>query len=267
MEKKIYYNPYQPDYCRQSNYRSYTIDEDNLLYGIVYEIYEFSNEGVSSDLRLKALPDGVLDMIIIFRDNDVDMWVGGGDGKLYDVCYQNVTRIIGMGLVPGVIKSILPCNAEDVSTSGRVFLSGLQQFIRMKKDLLFAETFEERMELVQNLIFSLMFEQSGSSAVIRQSVNQIARHLEEFRVEEIASEAGYSLRYYRKLFLENVGYSPKKYMRIVRFQESYKALLRTPDASLTDISVEYGYYDLPHMNKEYQLLTGNLPCELKQIFA
>lgn len=268
MNEKMSYKPFQPDYRRREGYKRQRVSENSPLYGIVYEFYELTNEQLSTDIILKALPDGIIDMVVMFDEEDVRFHIGAGNGKLYDVRYQKVKRVFGMGLVPGIIKDLLPMSALDIVRTGRVDLSGLDSFLRIKKDLLYAKSFEERVQIVTEMVLCLLLEQSENNTMIQHSVNQIVNHLNEFRVEKVANDVGYSLRYFRKLFTEHVGYSPQKFMRIVRFQKSYRALIRRDDSkSLTDTSVEYGYYDLSHMNKEYQLLVGKLPCDLKELLS
>lgn len=268
MNKIINYSPFQPDYRRRPGYKHHLVSQDSPLYGIVYEFYELTNDQSSSDIILKALPDGIIDMVIVFDEDGDRFHIGAGDGKLYNVRYRGVKRIFGMGLMPGVVKELLSVRAIDVVRTGRIDLSDLESFLCMKEDMLAAESFKERIQIATDMLLCLLSEKSEDNAVICHSVNQIVNHLDEFRVEKVANDVGYSLRYFRKIFTEYVGYSPQKFMRIVRFQNSYRALFQGEySKSLTEISAEYGYYDLSHMNKEYQLLAGKLPCELKKILS
>jgi len=60
------------------------------------------------------------------------------------------------------------------------------------------------------------------------------------------------------VFLQQVGVTPKRYARIVRFDRAL-AMLSRPGALLSRVALDAGYYDQPHMNAEFREMAGLTP--------
>ncbi len=261
---ELIYRPLQPDYERQGGYKSYIVQEDDPLYGIVLMYYEFSNVTQAEEMILKALPDAIIDIVFKCYQDMVDVHIGAGTGKYYEIKYEKVEHLFGLQLAPGAVNMLFPFKAENVVQAGRINLSEMIEFHLLREKFKKTGCFEERIVIVSKILEEIFDVRLECYDTIQSSVREMMGHLCEFKVEDVAREVGYSIRYFRKIFKENVGYSPQKFMRIVRFQKSYEAIVRnSKKQSLTEISVEYGYYDQSHMNKEYLFLVNRLPHELR----
>jgi AraC-like DNA-binding protein len=79
------------------------------------------------------------------------------------------------------------------------------------------------------------------------------------RIDELAAEAGLSHRQFDRLFRTHVGFGPKTFARIVRFQRAL-ALLRTdPGCTLASVGATCGYYDQSHFVREFRAFAGVPP--------
>lgn len=68
-----------------------------------------------------------------------------------------------------------------------------------------------------------------------------------------------------RLFKNWVGISPKMFQRIVRVKHTLAALKATPDISLVQLALEYGYADQAHMTREVKSIAKITPkhyCKL-----
>jgi len=78
-------------------------------------------------------------------------------------------------------------------------------------------------------------------------------------VNELCVQIGVKERKMQRLFAEQIGISPKKYIRNIKLH-SFLGLLRNNDqASLTELSLEAGYYDQAHLIKEFKKTIGFNP--------
>ena len=59
-------------------------------------------------------------------------------------------------------------------------------------------------------------------------------------------------------FLWEVGLTPKRLSRIVRFQRAID-LLRTTDERWAAVALDCGYYDQAHLNREFRDFAGQSP--------
>lgn len=105
-------------------------------------------------------------------------------------------------------------------------------------------------------------------ASARETDGRVARAVQVIRErhgaaspDELAHEAGLTLRSLQRRFAEEVGVSPKLLARIVRFQRVFTALRDEP-ASWARIAAACGYYDQPHLVRDFRDFAGEAPARL-----
>ncbi len=81
------------------------------------------------------------------------------------------------------------------------------------------------------------------------------------RVADLAGELGWSRTRLATRFAEQVGISPKRFARVVRF-ETARRLMATGSASLAEVAVRAGYYDQAHLCRDMSALAGCTPVML-----
>ncbi len=80
-------------------------------------------------------------------------------------------------------------------------------------------------------------------------------------VAELAAEIGWSRTRLASRFSEQVGISPKRFARVVRF-EAARRLLAQGSSSLAEVAARAGYYDQAHLCRDVSALAGCSPSEL-----
>ena len=80
-------------------------------------------------------------------------------------------------------------------------------------------------------------------------------------VADLAGRVGLSRRHLAARFTSELGLSPKLAARVVRFERA-TGLLRAPHRpALAEVAAECGYYDQPHLNRDFLELAGCPPRE------
>jgi AraC-like DNA-binding protein len=83
------------------------------------------------------------------------------------------------------------------------------------------------------------------------------------RVGDLATAAGVSRRQLERVFLDQVGLSPKLFLRIIRFQEALGALRDRPARpDWARVAVEHGFYDQAHFIRDFRAFAGATPGAL-----
>lgn len=82
---------------------------------------------------------------------------------------------------------------------------------------------------------------------------------EAARVAAWARQLGWSERHLHRRFVERTGLSPSLHGRLLRFQGLMQAHARAPDAPLTQLALEAGYFDQSHCIRECRVFTGQPP--------
>lgn len=78
-------------------------------------------------------------------------------------------------------------------------------------------------------------------------------------VAALARTCGVSARRLHELFQEQVGVSTKRILRIRRFRSALERMAHTPDAPLTEVALACGYYDQPHLYRDFRALASMTP--------
>jgi len=81
----------------------------------------------------------------------------------------------------------------------------------------------------------------------------------QVRVEELADAFGVHVRSLERLFRDELGLSPKRLARLVRFRRVLARLTRRDYPSLTDLAYACGYADQSHLIHDFKELTGRVP--------
>ena len=80
-------------------------------------------------------------------------------------------------------------------------------------------------------------------------------------VAGIAAEVGWSRRQLARRFTDEFGLPPKLASRVVRFERARRMLQRPGRPALADVAAACGYYDQPHLNRDFVELAGCPPLE------
>ena len=95
----------------------------------------------------------------------------------------------------------------------------------------------------------------------RQASALIDAHGGRLHVTELAAKLGLHIRTLERLFIDQLGMTPKRLNRIVRLQHLLSSLRTESFRNLADLSHTCGYTDQSHMIRDFKELTGRLPGE------
>lgn len=82
-------------------------------------------------------------------------------------------------------------------------------------------------------------------------------------IRDLAAEAGVSERRLQQLFAREIGLAPRTWRRLARLHGCIRALRAGP-SSWADVALESGFYDQPHLVRDFQDLCGCAPSEFLQ---
>lgn len=75
----------------------------------------------------------------------------------------------------------------------------------------------------------------------------------------LAADTGWSERHLTRVFIERTGLAPKLYARLTRFHAVLAAQARLPQASLSALALDGGYFDQAHFIRDCREFTGAAP--------
>ena len=79
---------------------------------------------------------------------------------------------------------------------------------------------------------------------------------------ELATTAAMSRSHFSHTFHTVAGMALRDYVRDLRLQHAHRLILNSP-LSLTDVAIDSGFYDLPHLDKAFRQRIGVSPQEYR----
>jgi AraC-like DNA-binding protein len=117
----------------------------------------------------------------------------------------------------------------------------------------------QKILLLEQLLTGLIRDLPMDQGIVNSALTLIRDHPDELSIQTICRQTGW---YYKKLeraFNRTVGYTPKQYCRIIRFNAAIRQIGQYKKAPLTKISHACGYYDQSHFIRDFHRYAGTAP--------
>ncbi len=252
MKQTDIINPFQPYMTLEMDGYSQINRTD---YGISH-FYEFTIHDEKKHC-IKAVPDASIDLLFNIGENKVSTYISGtvfGVKKwelgTQDDCF-GVRFQPGQGILPKDITMEMIVN-DDIEIDGDIFGKNLTEKIAL------AKTMSERIEIFKKAYEDMVLGRNSLSdkeKINEYLVNRIGRTKGMITMRQLEDETNYSACYLRRIFKSFHGISPKHFAQYIRFQN----LLMQADKEgvrYEQVALDCGYYDEPHMMKEFKKYSG-----------
>jgi AraC-like DNA-binding protein len=134
-------------------------------------------------------------------------------------------------------------------------------FLQLREQLLNCNKPEQKFLIAEKVLSAQFSSKLTVNPVIEYAVNRILTAPEITLVKNIAEKTGYSSKHLIHLFEEQVGVSPKSFLRIIRFQKAIREIERQGCINFTRLAIECGYYDQSHFIADFKNFSGYTPVE------
>jgi AraC-like DNA-binding protein len=215
----------------------------------------------SATRSLRVMPDGCVDLFVSSRG---DVMIAGPATTYYDLRPDKGCVLAGLRLRPGMAAAVLGRPVGEF-TDQQVLLDsilGVRDFLMAEK-VLAAATPGQRVAALQNVLTGYLADTDPLiDTAVTRAIGMMRRHPDR-PVSSLAVAVDLSERQLRRRFETAVGYGPKRFGRILRFQRLLD-LIHTRGARIrwAELAVEAHYADQPHMINECLALAGMSPTAL-----
>jgi len=212
----------------------------------------------STEYAHRVLPDSCID--IVFINDELPIVVGPWTDP-FIAKFSRGARITGVRLRPGYAPSVLGVPASELLNRS----IPLPVLWSRRKAEPFARIWEQRQLTARRLVLSeVLSSNSFASAAppdetVIRSMRWLARH-PHGRVGQLSQLTGISDRQIHRRFSAAIGYGPKMFQSVLRFQRFLRLSERDSDwQTLADRAIFVGYADQSHMTREVRRFTGRPP--------
>jgi len=214
----------------------------------------------SGEYSHPVLPDSCID--IVFINDELPIVVGPWTDPFIMKFFAG-TRITGVRLRPGYAPSVLGVPASELLNRsipltvlwGR---RGTEPFARIWKE----PALTARRLALSEVLSSCFVSATPADETVIRSMRWLARH-PDGRMKQLRCLTGISERQIHRRFSAAVGFGPKMFQSVLRFQRFLCLGERHSDwQTLADKATFVGYADQPHMTREIRRFAGCPPTAL-----
>jgi AraC-like DNA-binding protein len=210
---------------------------------------------------LRVLPDGCMDL----------MWMNGGlivagpDTRAHISHRSAGTEIIALRFRPGAALPVLGVQAVeliDARVAAATVWGRSATEITARLDAIRHPA--EAAEVLHSVVRRRLAAAPELDSIVQQLVASVQRAGGDpsLRVEQLADELGISERQLHRRCSAALGYGPKAFARIVRFQRFAEHARSATSRSLSELAAHAGYADQSHLTREVRRLSGISPAAL-----
>ena len=214
-----------------------------------------------SEINFPVVPDGCSDIIFYLNDSKKlgdlqDVFVTGVMENAQLILISDRMNFFGIRFKPGIISYLLETDMNKL-TNIMMQLSEVNTDIF---DKLKIDSYAEDSNIISAIENKL--EQLFTKIDIKDNLIKVAEEIvinPQILIENVAIKYGYSPKNLQRAFYKRIGLTPKKFARIMRFQNAHRKISKDGIKNLIVIALSSGYFDQAHFNREYQKLVGCNP--------
>lgn len=128
-------------------------------------------------------------------------------------------------------------------------------------------SYYETVSLLDDFFLKLLLKHTKVKQTFFRQVNQILSTKSRIpTVIELADGLNIHERSLQRKFREEVGLTPKEYLRLFRFIKIFQAISTNPRITIQDLIWHGGFYDQAHLIHEFQKVTNCSPMDFYRFF-
>lgn len=240
-----------------SDYREYVPPPGLAGHLLCFWTQSITGEG---EYAQRVLPDGCIDIVFI---NDESPIVIGPWVKSFIARLPVATNIVGARWHPGRAPALLGLPAGELLNQqvalrdvwGLMPSSSLERVSEQSSP-------SARISIFAATLLNCLGSAAPHDPVANASIEWLARR-PHGRIEQLSRWIGISSRQLQRRFSASVGYGPKTFQSVLRFQRLLHLAGRANHrCSLAKLAADVGYADQAHMTRELHRLSGCPPTVL-----
>jgi len=225
--------------------------------------------------RQRIIPDGTIEMVFILGD-DIKRYTSNDNFII-----QPRSMVLGQTIDPFYIEPTGYVNTFAI----RFYPYGFANFVtvpirtlanketpintlfeeklakKLEQDIIHATDTKQRIEIIESFFLNKLSDQVRVDCIVRSTVETLLATKGCTSISDILKDDLSKRRQLERMFVKQIGASPKQLGKLIRLQSALKMLLNEEGESLTNIAYQHDYYDQAHFIKDFKAFTGVTPKE------
>ncbi len=229
--------------------------------GLIEKFWMLPRKGGKGQWLLEAPPDGNFDLVFVLAESRCKVLYVGPFTELQRIPMLNNCEYFCVWFRSGIMPRVADVAAGDLVNTWAVLPKVLGTGVdELGERLSAARGLDAKRRLMEDF-----FHKAGLASVTPdqsycRATELVAASGGRIRVDGLADTLGVTTRTLERMFREHAGVSPKKFIRLVRFQ-NVLSQLRSGAASmnLAGLACEFGYADQSHFIRDFKSLMQTPP--------
>jgi len=250
----------------------YKISPPENLRNYVRFFWVFESEGLDEPYFYRSMADSCAELIFHYRGTFKELSGSKCPSDFYSGLHsqsQSYRRFItnenfgifGAYIYPFAVRQLFKLSPEDLTNR----MPDLQTILgksgsELEERIMLAPDNKQRVQILTEFLESRLHTYPPDHHPALSAVIHVIHSGKQQTVEELANRFNLSERQFERKFKEYSGFSPKRYLRIRRFEEACNRYGDTVKKTLTDIAYECGYYDQSHFIHDFKSFSGYHPA-------
>lgn len=233
--------------------------------------YLFLESAADSQKTLRLFSDGNTGIVFLLNQGRLSInqsdhlpqsFLYGQISHFKDLCLIERISFIIVVFQPDGLYKLLGVPAHELKDQ----IIGLQDIFgqsaeRLYDQLMYRNHPTAKLNALNTFFYTLAIQNKSLGQTSFSNVlKYITDHNGLLSVEELLKHSSHTERHMERIFAEQVGMSPKKFVSIVQLHFFLKLLRnKADDTTLTTISYESGYFDQSHLIRTFKKYTGFTP--------
>ena len=134
-----------------------------------------------------------------------------------------------------------------------------REVLEVRERLLEASGPAEKLRLAAKLLDSGYLQDAAGNPMVDFAVSAIERSPDTLSIQAVARSAGYSQKHMIQLFKQQVGVTPKEFLRVLRFQRAIGEIEARLAVNWSEVALDCGYFDQSHFIADFRKFSGFTP--------
>ena len=236
--------------------------------------YEGYNPEHSID---RFLPDGNTEVIFDFHDgpqyiydNETlkeiqachHVWASGVRTEYISIPSGKQAAMFVMSFKKGMAYPFFPVPMNEMSD--RVVDADLlwgRDFAHLREHLLETPDISLKFAAAERFLLKHFQNRLTLNPAVAYALAEIISQPDQINLARVSHNIGYSQKHFIAMFRQQVGITPKAYLKIIRFQKAVGEIEQRQDVNWTNISLDCGFYDQAHFIHDFKFFSGFTPEE------
>lgn len=225
----------------------------------------------------RFLPDGNVEIIIdlhdqpqFIYDNDSlkeiqachHVWASGVRTEPITIPSGKESAMFIISFKKGMAYPFFPFPMQEISDC--VVDADLiwgHDFAFLREQILENKRTEIKFQIVEDFLLENYLSKLILNPCVEYALHQIINQPDQISMQKLNDKIGYSQKHFIKLFKNQIGITPKSYLKIMRFQKVLGEIEKLNETDWTAISNDCGFYDQAHFINDFKKFSGFTPEE------